>query len=354
MAFTPVTQDVGSDMSPLYLGPVVSLAILALGLCIARVYTRVTRVKVLYIDDWLIIVGTFLSTVNVLLGCTAVGYGWGHTITTFTPEKRTIVLKLQFAVQTTWIFTLALVRCSVGCSLLRFGQEKWWRAVLYGLIGLQCCMSASWVIIQFGQCKPISYNWEMVADIQCWNLNAIIDWGWASSAIYVTMDLILALFPTKFIRSLTRSPSEKILISCLMALGLLATIICGLKMTTFGSFGKGDPMQGTIRPSMYAKIEEQIGIIASCLPALKGPVESLLKKYGILNEHMLTRPSFVDTVPMGSLPKEHDQRSSGEISAPHLDKDDIRIDSVSVKPGSASSEPHLEKTTSRKEGWHMA
>jgi hypothetical protein len=63
------------------------------------------------------------------------------------------------------------------------------------------------------------------------------------------MDLVLALMPVKLIRSLDRPLSEKILIGCLMATGLLATGIAGAKMTTFSSLGKGDPMQSNIKPS---------------------------------------------------------------------------------------------------------
>lgn len=164
------------------------------------------------------------------------------------------------------------------------------------------------------------------------------------------MDLILALMPIRLIRTLTRPTSEKILISFLMALGFLATAITCAKMTTFNDFGKGDPMQATIKPSMFAKIEEQIGIIAACLPCLKSPAEQLLKRFGILKEHQLTKPSFVNTVPMGDLTKEEDLRSSGDGSAPSR-KGEFRVDSVSVMPGSSDSAPRQQLHGLRKNGW---
>lgn len=153
------------------------------------------------------------------------------------------------------------------------------------------------------------------------------------------MDLILSLMPIRLIITLNRSTSEKILIGCLMGLGLTATAVAAAKLQTYTQFGKGDPMQATIPPSMYAKLEEVVGIIASCLPPLKAPIEQLLKRLGVFKEHELTRPSFVNTVQMASVhDKQEDQRSSGEgSSSTPIGKDDIRVDSISVKPSSSQS-----------------
>jgi hypothetical protein len=163
------------------------------------------------------------------------------------------------------------------------------------------------------------------------------------------MDLALALMPLRLIRTLTRTTSEKVLIGFLMALGLLATAIMCIKMTTFNDFGKGDPMQATIKPSMLAKIEEQIGIIAACLPCLKSLAEHALKKFGILKEHQLTRPSFVNTVNLGDLPNDHEKLSSREGSVPSA-KLAFRVDSVGVQPGSSGSPPRQPQGL-RMNGW---
>lgn len=113
------------------------------------------------------------------LGGSAVAYGWGRQYLTLDPADVVTTLKLQFALQTTWIFTLCFVRLSVACSLLRFGTDKLWRWTLYILMGLQVLISSSYVVIQFGQCRPVASNWEHVPDVKCWDVNAIVDYGWA-------------------------------------------------------------------------------------------------------------------------------------------------------------------------------
>jgi hypothetical protein len=64
-------------------------------------------------------------------------------------------------------------------------------------------------------------------------------------AYFVLMDLVLALMPIKLVRNLNRPLRERILICCLMALGLCATVIAGVKMTTFNDVGLGDALYGT-------------------------------------------------------------------------------------------------------------
>lgn len=141
--------------------------------------------------------------------------------------------------------------------------------------------------------------------------------------------------PIRLIRTLHRSRSEKILIGVLMSLGLLATAIACAKMSTFTNFGKGDLMQATIMPSLWAKLEEQVGIIASSLPCLKGPAERLLRKSGLIKEHQLTRPSFVANSPV-SIPtwKDQEERTSHDAQS---GKGDVRVDSAAVTAGNTRS-----------------
>lgn len=85
-----------------------------------------------------------------------------------------------------------------------------------------------------------------------------------------------------------------------MALGLLGTITACAKMSTFPSVYQGDPLSATVNASLLAKLEEQVGIICACLPTLKGPLQRLLIRIGVLSSQWggsLTRPSFVISMP---------------------------------------------------------
>ena len=156
------------------------------------------------------------------------------------------------------------------------------------------------------------------------------------------MDLTLSLMPIRLIRTLNRSQSEKILIGFLMALGLLATAINCAKMTTFTTFGQGDVMQATIVPSLWAKLEEEIGIIASSLPWLKSPAENWLKKMGILKEHQLTKPSFVADMSLPTVKDDTDDTNSNDADSTKV-KGNVRVDSVATALGTKGSNSSLPK-----------
>ena len=164
------------------------------------------------------------------------------------------------------------------------------------------------------------------------------------------MDLLLALMPIKLVRSLKRPTSEKILIGVLMSLGLLATAFTIAKIPNRVKLAKGDPLQATILPSIYAKLEETIGIIACSAPCLKAPTERMLRRVGILSEHQLTEPSFINSAPISPMEKEMESNpcNTNDSSGPS-GKDTIRFDSVTVKPGSSSSVP-LDSSV-RQQGW---
>lgn len=157
------------------------------------------------------------------------------------------------------------------------------------------------------------------------------------------MDLTLSLMPIRLIRTLNRSPSEKILICVLMALGLFATAITCAKMSTFASFGRGDVMQATIVPSLWAKLEEQVGIIATSLPWLKSPVENWLKKMGLLKEHQITKPSFVADMSLPAIKDDGEDSSNGDAESARITKENIRVDSAAVLGTKGSSLSLLNK-----------
>jgi hypothetical protein len=104
------------------------------------------------------------------------------------------------------------------------------------------------------------------------------------------------MMPVQIIRALNRPLQEKILISSLMATGLLATGVAAYKMTLSVTVFQGDLLQTTVTLSIWCKLEELIGIIAACLPSLKRPAEELLRKIGVLSDrymHSEMIPSFI-------------------------------------------------------------
>jgi hypothetical protein len=125
-----------------------------------------------------------LSLLSMSFAYTAIAYGWGKPMAYVSPSNIKSALKMQFGMQFAWLFSLCLVRLSVAASLLRFDCSIWWKWMLYFIMGLQCFITASYVVIQLGQCTPISASWETVPDVKCWPTTPIVVYGWAVSGMF--------------------------------------------------------------------------------------------------------------------------------------------------------------------------
>lgn len=97
-------------------------------------------------------------------------------------------------------------------------------------------------------------------------------------------DFVCALIPICLIRKLARSPVEKVLVSILLALCLLATV-CGipkLYYTITYDFKDKDGFYRMTRQFIWSRMEEALIVIAACAPLIKVPIErALLRWFGI-------------------------------------------------------------------------
>jgi len=279
-----------------YLVPCGILEVLAITLCVARIYTRFRRLSRLFLEDYLVIGALMVSITNYAVIMAAAAYGWGrHSYYVSSPDI-TIVMQLNFSWGLLYFITITLIRVSIACSLLRLSPSKVWRTPLYLIIALQILICTGYFITIFGAVTPVNANWTSMPNVAYWPKRPIEIYTWITAAMMIVMDLCLALMPTILIKTLHRPPREKILIACLMATGLLATAFACYKTTTFHTHGVGDPLRTSLDATLFAKLEEEVGIIAACMPCLKHPAEELLRRVGVLGEqHFLgvSRPSFM-------------------------------------------------------------
>jgi hypothetical protein len=95
--------------------------------------------------------------------------------------------------------------------------------------------------------------------------------------------------PITFLRKMNKPRVEKFLIGFLMALGLMASAAVIIK-SVYGALNLDagtDILPKSLYISLWAKLEELLGIIAACAPALKSPAERLLRHLGLLGDKVL-------------------------------------------------------------------
>jgi hypothetical protein len=142
--------------------------------------------------------------------------------------------------------------------------------------------------------------------------------------------------PLTFIWTLRRPIRERILIGCLMGLGIFATATAIVRADRLRI-----EVEQTLFEHLYlaiwAKLELDAGIIAACAPCLKAPAENFLRRLGILTSrasNAISKPSFVTS-------DAHRDRPSGQVSIVLLNGEagscDGRSQNSEAKPSSQSA-----------------
>lgn len=94
---------------------------------------------------------------------------------------------------------------------------------------------------------------------------------------------MLSLAPITFLWNLNRPLRERVVIGCLMSLGILAGVSSLVKILMIGKFGDpgidGPALNVTI--STWTVLEQVLGVIAACTPFCKPIFEQCLRALGV-------------------------------------------------------------------------
>jgi hypothetical protein len=105
----------------------------------------------------------------------------------------------------------------------------------------------------------------------------------------ITSDVVFAIMPIFFLWQLHRPVMERVLVSILMALGMIAALAGVMKVYHINTW---NPRQDTLRdwmPLFWWYRVEEIGLIAAaCAPFLKPPIERMLGLFGVSKFQFVT------------------------------------------------------------------
>jgi hypothetical protein len=134
--------------------------------------------------------------------------------------------------------------------------------------------------------------------------------------------------PLTFIWTLRRPIRERILIGCLMGLGIFATAT---------TIVRADRLRVEVEQTLFehlylaiwAKLELDAGIVAACAPCLKAPAEKFLRRLGILTSrasNAISKPSFVVSnahhdLPLGQVSTVQLNGETGSCDGPSQNSD---------------------------------
>ena len=211
-----------------------------------------------------------------------------------------------------WGMAMAFIKASIGLTLLHIQQDYWFQGVVWTNIALAGGYGIGNLFFSLFSCRPLAAAWgdfahpaeaqclppsslraaamtgaviSIITDIRELALPTDID----ASLTKLTWDAVLSLAPITFLWNLNRPLRERVVIGCLMSLGMLAGVSSLVKILMIGRFGTpgidGPALNVTI--STWTVLEQVLGVVAACTPFCKPVFETCLRALGV----SLTRPA---------------------------------------------------------------
>jgi hypothetical protein len=221
--------------------------------------------------------------------------GFGRHNYYVSAENKKTAACLQTIAQLMWALAITMCKMSVAILLLHLKQGWRWKIFLYLLVSLILAATVVTYIAAFFQCRPIAALWDpTIPGAKCWMPKYVHVRFLTINIFVIVKDVIFSILPVAFIRQLNRPLREKIVLYFLMGLGLFGSTASILKTIQANNFTKqDDSLWVGVDITMWCFLEQQLGIIAGCLPYLKSTFERALTRFGLLPSLPTTTPSFV-------------------------------------------------------------
>jgi hypothetical protein len=216
----------------------------------------------------------------------AIPHGFGRHDFYVSPEDRRDAGLLIFCGQIPWGWGVGLSKISIALMLLRIKQHTLrWQIFLYTMIIIQVAFSVHANIVQFSICRPLASIWDpFVPRSNCWPPHVVHICVIVNCVVAIVTDIIFTFIPLTFIYKIKRPLREKIVVSILMALGIVASAASIVRLTLAKKYGpNSDRLYDFIGLALWSNIEGEMAIIAACVPYLKSPSEKVLRRLGLLS-----------------------------------------------------------------------
>ncbi|KAK4499080.1 hypothetical protein PRZ48_009592 [Zasmidium cellare] len=264
---------------------------------LARCMTGRIQSGKLWTDDYLIIAAASLTFPGNILMIVACSWGLGkheRDLKTYPPEKlpfdsgETLLqntLRLYFADQILYQVCMGLFKTAVLIWYTRIfetANKKKFRRICWSLVGVVAIFTTASVFATLFQCDPINVAW-LSKPADCFDTNA---YWYARAYFNMVTYFIIALLPmpsifgiTGFIDGLQMSKKRMMSLCALFAIELFVCIAAVLRLRSIGPAALMlDRTWNSIDLIMWSIIEDNMGIICACLPALAKPTGRMLKR----------------------------------------------------------------------------
>jgi hypothetical protein len=196
--------------------------------------------------------------------------------------------------ETFYIWTVLVLKISVGLFFLRLSVERWQKAIVWFLMFLSTSFSIGLFFFEIFQCGYFSTMLEFVikkATNECVSGFTILSMTYTHAAITAFTDWVFVILPFFILKSSKMQTKEKIVVGSLMgfaSIGGVAALI-RFKYVPGIAVPQGSFFASVTHIAVWSCIEPGIGIAAGCLiclrPLFKKPVAAASRAIGYMSSN---------------------------------------------------------------------
>lgn len=207
--------------------------------------------------------------------------GYGQHISVLNRQERVRIAFLN--VVCNWIFpmTFALPKLAIVALLERLLSLQLRTRIVFWSLSIVLLVSSFLLsILWYVQCTPRVHQWDPSVPGECWNPDIITNYSLYIAALSATLDVLFALFPPFVIAGLNMTLYKRIIISTILASGLVAAVVVVYKTTLLAQMSqtiKADRTWSGAPIMIWTIIEGDVLVVVASLPTI-GPFIHLIRE----------------------------------------------------------------------------
>ncbi|KAF5520938.1 hypothetical protein CGCA056_v008882 [Colletotrichum aenigma] len=253
----PPDETVG----PVWLAVSTTLLVLLFITTALRLWVRIARRNFGW-DDATIALAAIFATVRYAIAAMQLPHGNGRHRMYLSDYDYKMINMYGWYGQLFHFTSMACLKCSICALVLRLNDKKGLRIFIHTIIAGVLVTNMGVVVVLLAECRPAGF-WRGPS-AQCWPNKIRIYWIYATIAHSVLTDLILSFIPLTLIWKVNIPPRKKILVMCLMSLGLVASAF-GITRATFLGVSNDDLSWTFCIVAIWSNLELFLGIVAANL-----------------------------------------------------------------------------------------
>jgi len=230
-----------------------------------RFYTRRFILRILGVEDWLVLVAMVLAIGACIGFIRQTFYGLGHHVWTLSQENIQQWNMEQWYSFLFYTMSLSFTKMSILFLYLRVMVHGPMRIINLVVLGIVVVCNIWSFISNFVSCIPLEAGWDSSIQGTCLGVAVSL----ANSVIHVITDFIIFLLPLPVILKLKINKKQKIGLVAVFSLGFLVCVISLVRIISITKLDFSDPPYQVSLVAYWGAVEVNLAIICACLTTLK-------------------------------------------------------------------------------------